>query len=396
MLSQAVRDRASDIHIEPQENELRIRFRIDGILHDARNLPLSIHGALISRIKVLSGLNIAERRRPQDGQFFTSVEGKDIDIRVATVDTLYGEKMELRILDKALIRYTLTELGFGSENLVKHKRMLDTPYGMILISGPTGSGKTTTLYASINDLHSSDRNIITIEDPVEYRFPGITPIQVNSQAGITFSSGLRAVLRLDPDIIMVGEIRDRETAEIAIQAALTGHLVLSSIHANDSVGVLYRLMDLGVEPFLICSALIGVVAQRMVRRICHQCRVRVGGTVEEVAAYRQEMGEEIGEFYSGEGCHLCGRTGYSGRITVQELLMVSDEIRRMLLGGAGASDIRARALAEGMISMRRDGMGKVKESITTPSEVLRNVYSIGAVEGSEQATAVAGETGNAL
>jgi general secretion pathway protein E len=276
--------------------------------------------------------------------------------------------------------YSLNQLGLAPESMKKHSQMLKTPYGMILVSGPTGSGKTTTLYTSLNSMEHDEQSIVTIEDPVEYRFQDITSIQVNNKAGITFAASLRTVLRLDPDVIMVGEIRDIETAQIAVQAALTGHLMLSSIHANDAVGVLYRLIDLGVEPFLISSALIGVVAQRMIRRVCPHCRVLTSPTGEEAAAYSQVRGEELTEYYQGKGCNLCANTGYLGRTGVHEIMLISDEIRRRLLRGDSAADIKAQALSDGMISMREDGMMKVKLSITTPQEILRNVFAIGGVQ----------------
>lgn len=267
LVAQAVKDRASDIHIEPQQDHLRIRYRIDGILQETLSLPLIVHRPLISRVKVLADMNIAERRRPQDGHLTTSVDGREVDLRVATADTTWGEMAVLRVLDKSISVMDLPELGFLPDSLKTYQKLLQAPFGMILVSGPTGSGKTTTLYASINQLDARERNIITVEDPIEYRFTDINQMQVNPQANITFASGLRAIMRLDPDVILVGEIRDPETANIAIQAALTGHLVLSSVHANDAVGVLFRLMDLGIEPFLITSGVVGIVAQRLVRRV---------------------------------------------------------------------------------------------------------------------------------
>ena len=380
IIGQAVKDRASDIHIEPQEDRVRVRYRIDGMLHEMMSLPLDVHAALTSRLKILADMNIAERRRPQDGQFTAKVGAKAVDIRAATVDTIYGEKIVLRVLDKSLAFLPLSDLGFLPEPLAKYREMLKTPYGMILIAGPTGSGKTTTQYASINELDRHERHIITIEDPVEYRFQDITPIQVNPKAGLTFATGLRAIMRLDPDVMLVGEIRDTETAKIAIQSALTGHLVLSSVHANDAVGVLFRLADLGVETFLISSGLIGVVAQRMVRRVCSHCRVLSQATQEERMAFQQEINEDLKEYYKGEGCNLCANTGYLGRTGVHEVMLMSDEIRRALLTGANASDIRKLAIKEGMLTMRHDGLLKVKQAVTTPYEVLRNVFSIGGVQ----------------
>jgi general secretion pathway protein E len=377
LIAQAVRDRASDVHLEPQEDRLRIRYRIDGILHDMFSLPLAGHAPLVSRVKILAGMNIAEQRRPQDGQFSIEVGDRQVDIRTATMETVYGERVTLRILDKSLSLFTLPELGFLADALKKYRAMLNIPFGMILVGGPTGSGKTTTLYASINQLDANERNILTVEDPIEYRFMDINQTQVNPKAGLTFASGLRAILRHDPDIILVGEIRDKDTASTAVQAALTGHLVLSSIHANDAVSMLFRLIDLGVEPYLISSTLVGIVAQRMVRRICTHCRAPSQPSVEEQIAYEEEMKEPPTILYSGAGCNLCANTGYRGRTGLFEILVMSEEIRRMLLSNVSAGDIRAEALREGMITMKRDGMLKVKEGITSVSEVLRSVFSIG-------------------
>ncbi|MBA7614135.1 hypothetical protein ES703_21397 [subsurface metagenome] len=377
LIAQAVRDRASDVHLEPQEDRLRIRYRIDGILHDMFSLPLTGHAPLVSRVKILAGMNIAEQRRSQDGQFSIEVEDRDIDIRAATMETAYGERVTLRILDKSLSLFTLPELGFLADALKKYRAMLNNPFGMMLVGGPTGSGKTTTLYASINQLDANERNILTIEEPIEYRFMDINQTQVNSKAGITFASGLRAIMRHDPDIILVGEIRDKDTASTAVQAALTGHLVLSSIHANDAVSVLFRLVDLGVEPYLISSTLVGIVAQRMVRRICSHCRASSQPSIEEQIAYEEEMKEQSTTFYTGAGCNLCANTGYRGRTGLFELLVMSEKIRRMLLSNTSAGDIKAEALKEGMVTMKRDGMLKVKEGITSVSEVLRSVFSIG-------------------
>jgi len=377
LIAQAVRDRASDIHIEPQDNRLRIRYRIDGILHDMFSFPLSIHAALVSRLKILAEMDISEQRRPQDGQFSIKIGGRDIDIRTATMETPYGERVTLRILDKSLSLFTLTELGFLPDALKQYQAMLKSPFGMILVGGPTGTGKTTTLYASINRFDRNERNIVTIEDPIEYRFQDVNQTQVNPKAGLTFASGLRSIMRHDPDVVMVGEIRDKDTASMAVQAALTGHLVLSSIHANDAVGVLFRLMDLCVEPSLVSSTLIGVVAQRMVRRTCTNCRAPYQPSEEERAAYEEEMGQEPITFYRGAGCNLCTNTGYRGRTALFELLIMNEEIRRMLRSNANAGDIMAQALKAGMVPMRCDGMLKVKEGITTVSEVLRSVFSLG-------------------
>ena len=375
LVEEAVKSRASDIHIEPEVDRLRVRYRIDGILHEVTSLPIGAHGPLISRIKILSGMNIADPRRPQDGQFSFVSAGRDVDIRVATISTVTGETAVLRLLDKSMSVLSLSQVGFLPESQEKFERMLMAPYGMLLLSGPTGAGKTTTLYAAVNSLDKVGRNIITIEDPVEYRFRGVNQIQINPKAGVTFASGLRAIVRLDPDIILVGEIRDNETADIATQSALTGHLVLSSVHANDTVGVLFRLIDLGVEPFLICSAVICIVAQRMVRRVCRNCAHKVTAPLVEQAAYHRETGEERSEFNYGAGCKACTYTGYLGRTGLFEILTISDTINHAIVTGASATEIRALAIKEGMITLARDGMLKAGAGITTPFEVLRNAYS---------------------
>jgi type II secretory ATPase GspE/PulE/Tfp pilus assembly ATPase PilB-like protein len=358
---QAIRSRASDIHIEPQKDKVQIRYRIDGVLMDKPSLNPKIHDALISRLKIMSNMNIAERRRPQDGQYAVNVDGKNVDIRVACANTIYGEMAVLRILNKSASLLKLTDLGFLP--------------GMILLGGPTGSGKTTTLYASINQLNSKDRNIMTIEDPVEYHLPGINQFQVNPKAEVTFANSLRAFMRLDPDVILVGEIRDTETVKIAIQAALTGHLVFSSVHANDAVGILFRLQDLGAESYLICSALAGTISQRIVRRVCPSCREAYQPAAEELAAYKEEMGELPEKFYRGVGCNLCGGTGFMGQCGIFELMTLSEKVKQMFLENSAASQIRAQAIKEGMEPLKHDAMLKVKEGITTIPEVLRNVYS---------------------
>ncbi len=376
ILNQAVRDRASDVHIVPDADGLRVRYRIDGILHDMLKAPMTVHGPLVSRVKILADMNIAERRRPQDGQFTFNSERGEVDVRVATSDTARGEMAVLRILDKSLSLMRLTELGFLPEALHAVERLYNLPFGMLLVAGPTGAGKTTTLYALVNQLNRDENNVMTIEDPIEYQFERISQIQVNRQAGVTFATGLRAILRMDPNVILVGEIRDQETAEIAVQAALTGHLVLSSIHANDAVGALFRLIDLGVEPFLAASALVGVVAQRLVRKVCDRCMRLENISAEERLAYELEMGHAPAQFYHGQGCNFCAETGYRGRTGVFEVMTATEVIRRMLLKGAGADELKAQALADGMITMWRDGMLKVRDGITTVREVMRNVYTI--------------------
>lgn len=376
IVDEAVKARASDIHLQPGDDKVRVRYRIDGALHDMFTLPLATLIPLISRIKIMANMNIADHHRPQDGQFSVKTKGRFIDVRVAIIATVYGEMAVLRLLDKARASYSLAEIGFLPESLAIYEKMLKAPYGVILVSGPTGAGKTTTLYASLNSLDQTESNIITIEDPVEYRFSNINQIQVNPKSGLTFASGLRSILRLDPDVILVGEIRDAETANIAIQSALTGHLVLSSIHANDAVSVVLRLLDLGVEPFLVSSALIGVVAQRMARRVCPNCARLVKASSEEKIIYRQEMGEEREEFTYGSGCKSCSNSGYRGRTGIFEILSVNDNLKSMLVKGSTATELRKQAIKDGMVTLMQDGMYKVKKNITTPSEVLRNAYSV--------------------
>ncbi|NLE94732.1 MAG: type II/IV secretion system protein, partial [Dehalococcoidia bacterium] len=353
-----------------------VRYRVDGTLQEVMSLPLKIHLPLTSRVKILSDMNIADHLRPQDGQFSTDTKGREIDIRVATVPTVHGEATVMRLLDKSLGLIDLPHLGFSKGALAQYENMLKVAFGMILVSGPTGSGKTTTLYASINQMDRTSQKIITIEDPVEYRFPNIIQIQVNPKAGLTFATGLRSILRLDPDTILVGEIRDGETARIAVQSALTGHLVLSSIHANDATGVVFRLLDLGIEPFLVSSSVIGVVAQRMVRKVCSECAEEREGTLLEQLAYHNETGEHRSKFVYGKGCDLCAHTGYKGRMGMFEVMAISDKLRMMILKGASTSEVRQQAIEDGMVPLMKDGMLKVKEGITTPSEVLRNAYFI--------------------
>lgn len=376
IIDEAVKARASDIHLQPQEDRLRVRYRIDGTLQDTLSLPTATSIPLISRIKVLATMNIADRHRPQDGQFSVDAKGRLIDIRVATTPTIWGEMAALRLLYKSKATMTLPELGFSRESLLTFEKMIKVPYGMILVSGPTGAGKTTTLYAAINCLDNIGRNIITIEDPPEYHFKNINQIPVNAKAGVTFAAGLRSILRLDPNVILVGEIRDAETANIAVQAALTGHLVLSSIHANDSAGVIFRLLDLGIEPFLVASSLAGVVAQRMVRRVCPECARPVRVSLMEQMIYTKEAADERTEFIYGKGCQTCGQTGYFGRMGIFEILRMSDEIKTMLIKGTSTSELKEQALKEGLITLLRDGMLKVKSNQTTPSEVLRNAYAM--------------------
>ena len=377
LIEQAIRDRASDIHLEPQGNRLRIRYRIDGVLYEMNSLPIRAHAELASRIKILAEMDVTRSKQPQDGQFSVKVGERNIDIRVATTDTIHGERITLRLLDKSLSLFTLPELGFLPETMNKYKSLLHLPYGIILVGGPTGSGKTTTLYTSINEIDRNKHNIMTIEDPVEYQFTDISQSQLDPKSGITFADGLRAMLRQDPDVILVGEIRDKETAVTAVQAAMTGHLVFSSIHANDAVSMVSRLMGLGVEPGLVSATLIALVAQRMVRRICTNCRVTVAPSVAERDIYAKEMSQELTTVYKGTGCHLCANTGYHGRIGVFELLVVTEEIKKKLISNTSIGELREQAINEGIYTMKRDGMLKVKEGITTFEEVMNNVFTIG-------------------
>jgi len=377
ILTEAVKERASDIHIVPEETILRIRYRIDGVLHDAASLPLETQSAILTRLKILADMNIAERRRAQDGSFTDHLAGKAIDFRVATIGTNWGESAVLRVLDKSFNLFELEQIGMPPYLKEQYEASLTSPFGMIIISGPTGSGKTTTLYASLLKLDSKERNIMSIEDPIEYKFEGVRQIQVNFTAGINFASGLRACMRMDPDVILVGEIRDAETAGTAVTAALTGHLVLTSLHANDAVGALVRLMDLGVEPFLVTSAVVATASQRLVRRVCPKCAELKEASLADIAAYRQVTGEEQDEFHYGTGCDYCSFTGYRGRIGSFELLPVTDSIRSLITQRAGSSELRAQAREDGMLPMLHHGMSLAKEGVTTPGEVARNVFTIG-------------------
>ncbi len=374
MISKAVEMKASDIHVEPFEKILRIRFRIDGVLHDVDNPPRSIAPAVISRIKIMSKLDIAEKRVPQDGRINLRVLGKEIDLRVSTVPTLHGESVVMRILDKGSIKlFDLGKLGFPPDTYKQFETLIKKPHGIILVTGPTGSGKTTTLYAVLNRLNSPEKKIITVEDPVEYQLEGVNQIHVNHQVGLTFASGLRTILRQDPDIILVGEIRDKETAEIAIQASLTGHLVLSTLHTNDACGAVTRLLDMGVEDYLISSTLIGVLAQRLVRVVCKNCRKKIRLTKEHLKDFGIDPSRfgELPEVYTAEGCKECNFTGYVGRIAIFELFMIDENVRRMVLEKPDTPKLKAYAKKMGMRTLREDGFLKVIQGITTPEEVLR-------------------------
>lgn len=376
IVSQGKRDRASDIHVEPLDDRLRIRFRIDGHLVEAFNLPLGVHAALTSRLKIMSGMNIVEKRRPQDGQFSTVVDGKEIDVRVGSVSTVFGEKIVMRILDKGRSMIGLNQLGFPRETYLHYSKMIHAPFGMVICAGPTGAGKTTTLYASLLEINSTGKNVTTVEDPVEYVFPGINQIQTNEQAGLTFATGLKAILRQDPDVILVGEIRDADTARIAIQSALTGHFVLSSLHGTDSVAALHRFLDMGIEAFLIASSVVGVIGQRLLRRICDSCKEPYTPGADELAAFRQHSGgSDKVQFFRGAGCNYCAGTGYRDRIGVYELLRITPELRRLIVGWATTEELRRLAVAQGMRTMLREAMALVENDITTIPEVIRTLFA---------------------
>jgi type IV pilus assembly protein PilB len=376
VMTQAVGDRASDVHIEPSETNVRIRFRVDGVLHEPMPpAPKNIQGGLISRLKVMADLNIAEKRVPQDGRISMKVGGKSLDLRLATLPTVYGEKVVIRILDKSNALLRLEDLGFLDASYKSFARSFRKPYGAILVTGPTGSGKSTTMYSTLNILNEEDKNIITVEDPVEYRLNGVNQMQVNPKAGLTFASALRSILRADPDIVLIGEIRDKETATIAIEAALTGHLVLSSLHTNDAASAITRLIEMDVETFLVASAIDCVVAQRLARKLCDRCKEAYRPDEQELseAGVPEESWGEIGEFFRPNGCQACANTGYRGRVGLYEVMPVSEEIERLTVERASAETIRDMALTQGMISLRSDGLVKTRMGITSIEEVARVV-----------------------
>ncbi|MGO0123287.1 GspE/PulE family protein [Desulfothermobacter acidiphilus] len=376
LITGAVDERASDIHLEPFESEFRVRYRVDGVLQEVLRLPRRMAPALVARIKIMADMDIAERRLPQDGRILTRAGGKELDLRVSTFPTVFGEKVVIRLLDKEQLKgFTLENLGFSPQNLAVFKSFLQSSYGMVLLTGPTGSGKTTTLYAALSYLNSVEKNIVTVEDPVEYVLEGINQAQVNVKAGATFATYLRSILRQDPDIIMVGEIRDLETAEIAVQAATTGHLVLSTLHTNDAPGALTRLLDMGVEPFMVASSVLGVVAQRLVRRLCPRCRELHDPSEPELAFIGKERCD--GSLYRGRGCDYCRYTGYRGRLAVHEVLRVSPRLQRLVLEKASLEELRRAAMEEGMISLKEDAVSKVCQGITTVAEVMRVLYQEG-------------------
>lgn len=367
----AVKQRASDIHVEPQENNVRIRYRVDGLMRQATVVPKRTQAALISRIKVIGGMDIGERRLPQDGRLQLKVEGREIDIRLSSLPTMFGEKIVMRILDKQTALSQLRLLGFRTDVLERWKRVIHRPYGMIVVAGPTGSGKTSTLYATLNELNSVEKNIITVEDPIEFTLAGVNQVQVNPKAGLTFASSLRSIVRQDPDIIMVGEVRDRDTAVIATQAAMTGHLVLSTLHANDAAGVVSRLIDMGIEPYLVASALTASMAQRLARRLCPECRQPYRLPDEEAMALGIDKVTEVRQFYRPVGCHACDGIGYKGRVAIQELLVVTEEMRVMIVEKKSKEIIQREALQNGMKTLVQDGILKAAEGITSLDEVMR-------------------------
>jgi type IV pilus assembly protein PilB len=373
LVSQALRDHASDLHIEPQASALRIRNRVDGILRDVAELPAELGAGLVSRIKILAELNIVEKQRAQDGQITMDVDGRLVDIRVATMRTIWGEKVVMRLLDRDRSVLRLAQLGVPSSVQPAYQALLASHHGMVIVAGPTGSGKTTTLYASINELDRVTLNVTTIEDPVEYTFERVNQTQVNAPAGLTFASGLRAILRQDPDVILVGEIRDRETAEIAVQSSMTGHLVLSSMHATGAVSALFRLLEMGIEPFLVSASVTGVFGQRLMRRICTHCRIEIEPTAEELGLYAEAGLPAPDLAYIGRGCTYCGGTGYLDRIGAYELLRVTPDVRRLIASGAHFDDVLALALKEGLVPMRIDALHKAAAGVTTVAEAVRSV-----------------------
>ncbi len=370
IFTEAVRDRASDIHVEPMEDELRIRYRIDGVLHKVP-IPAEIkrfQAAIVSRLKIMSALNIAEKRLPQDGRIMLNALGKQVDVRVSVIPNVWGEGVCLRLLDRANMSVSLEDLGMPPKVLERFKGLITEPHGILLVTGPTGSGKTTTLYAALQKINNVEDKIITVEDPVEYQLPGIKQIQVNSKIGLTFGGGLRAILRHDPDIIMIGEIRDLETAEIAVQSALTGHLVFSTLHTNDAPTAVTRLVDMGLEPFLVASTVEGLMAQRLVRRICKSCKKEIKASDSEVSSL---LPGDIKSVWKGSGCDDCRGTGYRGRQGVFELLVVDDEMREMILKREAANRLKKYAIEHGMQTLRDDGWNRVRAGVTTAEEVLR-------------------------
>lgn len=375
LVTQAITDRASDIHIEPTEKDLRVRYRIDGVLHEVQRSPKNVQAAVISRVKIMSDIDIAEKRKPQDGRMSVMHSGRKIDLRVASLPTVWGEKIVMRILDNSTASLDLRDLSFLEHNYDIYHESYTKPYGMILVTGPTGSGKSTTLYATLNAVSRPEINVITVEDPVEYRLPNINQVQVNPKAGLTFAGALRSILRSDPDVVLLGEIRDHETAQIAIEAALTGHLVLSTLHTNDAPSAITRLIEMGIEPFLVGSALDCVVAQRLTRRLCEKCKQPYRPSPQELesAKFPWLPGEPIPELFRPAGCTACSKTGYRGRMALHEVMRVTEEIERHAVSHSSSAEILATAVKQGMISLRDDGWLKVIAGQTSIEEVLRVV-----------------------
>ncbi len=373
LITRAVNERASDLHLEPGETDLRVRFRIDGVLHEVMSTPRAVAGAVVSRVKIMADLDIAERRVPQDGRVGLRVNGRAIDLRVATLPSIYGEKVVIRVLDKDDAVLQLSDLGFMPHALERFSRSLAKPYGAILVTGPTGSGKTTTLYAALNVLNKPDRNIITVEDPVEYRLAGVTQVQVNRKAGLLFATALKSILRSDPDIVLVGEVRDPETAKTAVEAALTGHLVLTTLHTNDAASSINRLVDMGVEAYLVSSSLDCIVAQRLARKLCQRCRRPHEATPEVRVQVGLPAEGEPATIYEAAGCRVCSGTGYRGRLSINEVLTVTEEIQRMAVERRPSDEIKKVAVEQGMRTLRHDGQEKVRLGLTTLEEVLRVV-----------------------
>jgi type IV pilus assembly protein PilB len=375
LITQAIQDRASDIHLEPTERDLRVRFRIDGVLHEIMRSPKAIQSGVISRLKIMADINIAERRIPQDGRLSVNAHGRKIDLRVATLPTVWGEKVVMRILDNSTASLDLSVLGFSDHNFEVYSNSFTKPYGMILVTGPTGSGKSTTLYATLNIVSKAEVNVITVEDPVEYRLAGINQVQTNVKAGLTFASALRSILRSDPDIVLIGEVRDHETAQIAVEAALTGHLVLTTLHTNDAPSSITRLIEMGIEPFLVGSALDCVLAQRLARRLCVKCKEEFTPSREMLVQSRFEWSDDhpLPKLYRPVGCPACSKTGYKGRLALHEVMPVSESIERMAVEHSSAAAIAEMARSEGMVTLRDDGLAKVLEGVTSLDEILRVV-----------------------
>jgi len=370
IIMQNLRDGASDIHIEPEHDELRVRSRIDGVMHDSTKIPKHMQAAVLSRLKIMADLNIAIKRIPQDGRFQINLEGTQIDVRVSCFPTVHGENIVMRLLDTSSVLLGLEQLGFSKGTLEEFQSLIKKPHGIVLVTGPTGSGKTTTLYSALNTINTPDKNIITLEDPVEYQLKGIRQAQVNPKVGMTFASGLRSILRQDPDVVMVGEIRDKETAEIAVQAALTGHLVFSTLHTNDAPGALTRMTDMGIEPFLISSSVLAILAQRLVRTICTNCKESYKAPAKLLSELGIDGKKDV-KFFRGKGCNNCKHTGYKGRIGIYELMLMSDKIGDMVLARNASTAIKKTAQSEGMKTLKEDGIQKVLDGLTTIDEVMR-------------------------